>query len=252
MDEHNTESRSRGRQASTCTDTHPCMLRGLDGALLSCADLAKPGGPPGCTRTLSSKTRNGQSVSAWGAFIIDGKQVVKGPAQTRQRGSNDFALCGSCLNLAKKVRQKMNENKLESEHSSVEPHHEQDAAKVEVGGDDLDGLFDDLLDPLDPESSLFEQPEQGFNIMPPTSPTRPRPSCESPLPKSSASKAAEKRAFAEMALTNEELMKSNERLRNQINAVEAVRAESSRTARETDEKLFDMLLQCATMSPSSE
>lgn len=88
--------------------------------------------------------------------------------------------------------------------------------------------------------------------MPPTSPTRPRPSCKSPLPKSSASKSAEKRAFAEMALTNEELMKSNERLRNQINAVEAVRAESSRTARETDEKLFDMLLQCATMSPSSE
>eukprot|EP00900_Chrysochromulina_parva_P008790 jgi/Chrpa1/17912/Chrysochromulina_OHIO_Genome00026250-RA len=173
-----------------------------------------------------------------------------GPAQTRQRGSDDFALCGSCLNSAKKVRQKMNENKLESEHSSVEPHHEQDAAKVEVGGDDLDGLFDDLLDV--PESSLFEQPEQGFNIMPPTSPTRPRPSCESPLPKSSASKAAEKRAFAEMALTNEELMKSNERLRNQINAGEAVRAESSRTARETDDKLFDMLLQCATMSPSSE
>jgi hypothetical protein len=55
-----------------------------------------------------------------------------------------------------------------------------------------------------------------------------------------------------MALANEELEKSNERLRNQINAVEAERAESSRTARETDEKLFDMLLQCATMSPSSE
>jgi len=151
------------------------------------------------------------------------------------------------------VRQKINENKLESEHSSVEPHHEQDAAKVEVGGDDLDGLFDDLLDV--PESSLFEQPvHEGLIIMPPTSPTRPRPSCESPLPKSSASKAAEKRAFAEMALTNEELVKSNEvRLRNQINAFEAERAESSRTARvETDEKLFDMLLQCATMSPSSE
>ena len=268
MDEHNTEIRSRGRQASARTDTHRCMLSGLDGALLSCADLAKPGGPQGCSRTLSSKTRDGQSVSAWGAFIIDGKQVVKGPTQIRQRGSKDFAMCGSCINLAKKSLQKMNKNKVEQ--SSVEPHHEQDAAKgecgttpfaavatedsVEVCGDDLDELFGaHLLDhSLDQASSLLEQPGAG-SIMPPASPTRPRRSCQSPLPKSSASKAAaDKRAFEEMAMTNEELQKSNERLRKQCSAFVAERAESSRTARETDAHLYDMLVQAMTMSPSSD
>ena len=223
------------------------MLRGLDGALLSCAELAKPGGPPGCSRTLSSKTRDGQSVSAWGAFIIDGKQVAKGPTKTQQRGSNDFATCGSCINLAKKTLEKMKKNKLESEQSSVEPHHEQDAANH--GGDDLDEL---LVDLPDPDSSLLEQPGADFISMPPASPTRPRPSCESPLPKSSASKAADKRALEEMAMTNEELVKSNERHRKQSSAFEAERAESSRTARETDAHLYDMLFQCAQMSSSSD
>ena len=270
MDEHNTEIRSRDRQASARTDTHRCMLSGLDGALLSCADLAKPGGPQGCSRTLSSKTRDGQSVSAWGAFIIDGKQVVKGPTQIRQRGSKDFAMCGSCINLAKKSLQKMNKNKVEQ--SSVEPHHEQDAAKgecgttpfaavatedsVEVGGDIFDELHFgadlDLDHSLDQASSLLEQPGAG-SIMPFASPTRPRRSCQSPLPKSSASKAAaDKRAFEEMAMTNEELEKSNERLRKQCSAFVAERAESSRTARETDAHLYDMLVQAMTMSPSSD